>query len=889
GRALWTSDGTNAGTRMVVDVSVDPTMGRVIPGAAAGNKFVFLADDEVHGEQIWATDGTAAGTTRLTSGMAGNSQLQPGFVEFGTSVLFGWQDATHGRELWRTDGTVAGTGMFVDVQPGTPSGYPNYPDIATFRGKVYFAADDGLHGLELWSSDGTTAGTQLFLDINPGSARGWGSTDMTTSATTLFFTASEPTHGEELWMSDGTVQGTRLTFDLRPGASGSSPQALQADGVRVFYSAEASSATGREPYVFDGVAAASLGDLYPGSIASYPNRFTPLNNGLVVFEARTASSGTEPHVTDGTLAGTKLLRDILPGTRPSMQNQLAFVTTGTAVFSADDGIRGAEAWITDGTTAGTNLLADIGPVHTTASSAPTWNPDQPTDGFEFFFHARGVSKGPELRRYDGATATSIAPIPSSGGSGDFFSFFDGAKKRTLFAAGSSKNPWVTDGTAAGTLQLSTATIGGYNRPEWCPVCTRVVFAALTGTTSQKPWVTDGTVAGTQLLADVFVSRNYTFSPAKFHEYRGLVYFGVQPQSGYGELWVSDGTSLGTHRLLSGVEAREFAEMNGKLYFAGGDATTGRELWVTDGTVAGTHVVADVYPGSGSSSPEMLTGCNGKLYFTANDAAAGREPFVSDGTSIGTRLLVDLEPGSRSSRTRSIIASGTRVFFDTDSGLWLSDGTAVGTNQVPLPPGISLRSGDAPLPAGHGGVYLTVDRIGSLGSVCYTDGTAAGFEVVCDVPYPSQLTLFQGTLSLQTVTVAHGSELMVLKHTPRGHVTSFGSGCAPSLGRITATDPVLGSNVLLTGTAPPSVPSVVFLGAPMSPVALPASAPCSLDLDLRVPLVPLGITATGSFRITLPIPNDASLLGVRAGTQAFYFYGTPVFAASSNVLTLVVGR
>ena len=99
-----------------------------------------------------------SGTPELLKNVnAGTLGSSPGqIVEVGATVFFSASDNVHGRELWKTDGTAAGTALVKDINPGGGSSYPEY--LTDFNGTLFFTANDGVHGTELWKSDGTAAG-----------------------------------------------------------------------------------------------------------------------------------------------------------------------------------------------------------------------------------------------------------------------------------------------------------------------------------------------------------------------------------------------------------------------------------------------------------------------------------------------------------------------------------------------------------------------------------------------------------------------------------------------------------------------------------------------------------------------------------------------------------
>src|SRR5690606_27425465 len=124
-------------------------------------------------------------------------------------------------------------------------------------------------------------------------------------------------------------------------------------------------------------------------------------------------------------------------------------------------------------------------------------------------------------------------------------------------------------------------------------------------------------------------------------------------------------------------------VDGFLYFTANDGAAGQELWRTDGTEAGTHRVSDIAPGAGSSNiygatPASFGGAN---YFSANDGTRGEELWRSDGTEAGTILLKEFNPGGAGSKPGGFIEAAGQFYFRVSQQIWTTDGTEAGTTLV----------------------------------------------------------------------------------------------------------------------------------------------------------------------------------------------------------------
>lgn len=153
GGELWRSDGSQENTVLVKDINPGPGRSEIRGFAAANGRLFFVADDGVHGRELWVSDGTESGTNMVTDINPSGSSFSYYSTVYKTDlnglVFFSANDGTHGNELWQSDGTAAGTAMVMDINPGLPNSSPS--SFTVMENILYFSADDGFHGREIWA------------------------------------------------------------------------------------------------------------------------------------------------------------------------------------------------------------------------------------------------------------------------------------------------------------------------------------------------------------------------------------------------------------------------------------------------------------------------------------------------------------------------------------------------------------------------------------------------------------------------------------------------------------------------------------------------------------------------------------------------------------------
>ena len=189
---------------------------------AIGSELFFTANEATHGNQVWETNGTAAGTVRLSDGHDVKAQrrhhpLRPHrrrqHVFFPpttspTATRSGRPTAPPPAPRWSATSTPAATAS-------SPT------DLTAVGDTLYFVGYDPNDGMQLFESDGTAAGTQMVADI-PGANGYPGSypTDLTAAGGMLYFSATDATHGTQLWSANPSTGATTMLTRATRRAAG---------------------------------------------------------------------------------------------------------------------------------------------------------------------------------------------------------------------------------------------------------------------------------------------------------------------------------------------------------------------------------------------------------------------------------------------------------------------------------------------------------------------------------------------------------------------------------------------------------------------------------------------------------------------------------------------
>jgi ELWxxDGT repeat protein len=712
---LWRTDGTRQGTTVIAEFPIwgPDFMGlgwdNYVETAVAGNTLYFTASGA-----IWKSDGTSAGSEEVAGGVLSfvGGTMEACITPVGNELFFFGTTLQFGRELWKTDGTQQGTVMVADIAPGAESGIEWARGMYAWNNEVYFAASSGIRGESgLWKSDGTAAGTiflggpapvhaDRYVEFNGYlyyEANGLWRTDGTPAGTEevvyivgpawlmnqtgnvivhnglLYFVAGDYL---EVWVSDGTAAGTRRLADVTGFMVPDAFKLTVLGSTVVFLSkAELSPVTGEGMQLWstDGTASGTVKVRQVGHAFSGIDFRGP----MLVAGGKAYLELYEPWVSDGSANGTRRiapLRARATGFRGWDRNLYGAEAGGRLVFSAM-----GRLWATDGTRRGTRELHD---------DFVVWQSEFVKLGNHLYFNIDGAAGA--LVRTDGTRSgtRSMSDIHSvfSFGCGPL-----GVLNDTLFFAkvgqpATQTQLWTTDGTGSGTQMLLPAGLSAdsFYYPNAIATGNVFLFSA-----HNVLWRSDGTAAGTYELSSDAV--NPILRPSTVVELNGEIFLLADSPAGGVALYKTDGVSgSALVASLSQPASTEFQPevvvFDGAIFTAGDDGTQGWELWRSDGTPPGTGPFRIITGGPQPGFPAGFRVVNDRLLFVAMGLAPERELWASDGTVSGTSMLMRIGYGTSNGRSTESIVYRDRLYFAADDEmhgreLWRTDGTVDGTELV----------------------------------------------------------------------------------------------------------------------------------------------------------------------------------------------------------------
>lgn len=601
GCELWGSNGTAVGTILLEDLNpTGDSYPRKFFWHPGFGRYFFVADDGVHGDELWQrTGGVATRLTDLNSGLGDSSPTT--FGALGAALTFVATDGTAGSRLYSYDGTtvtlvkvLSTAGVSANAQEAVPLG-----------SRIYLRESSSY----CWYTDGTALGTVRWstqcgpIPLVTGGAR---------------VVHGEYVSGErEIWSIDaGLVESAESAF----ASYSSNPSYMTWLGERLFFAAD-DGVEGRELWVYDSVAhGLSQVDIQAGPESSTPN-------GLVVFDgevwmsAETLATSYELWHSDGTPVGTEIF-EIRPGTSGAYPNELTVVGNHLFFSAYDENLGNQLFRVTNA-----SLPADLLDYQAQASLYPR---ELTPFGTKLLFFAESASTGAELFVIDELgsepTPLEIVPGPNAPDSLNelvvangwaYFVADNGVSGNQIWRSNGASVAQVTNFTTVGYPASLTAGPGG------------LYFAFDDPAFGYELWRTDGTT--TARISDI-APGTASASPSQMTWVGNKLFFAANDGSTGQELWWTDGSTVArVADLRPGAFSSQPLELEvagSRLVFAA-NAGDGSELWITDGVTLVR--LPETWPGEGGSLPESVTVQPGaaKIAFSGLNLETWREPYLVD--------------------------------------------------------------------------------------------------------------------------------------------------------------------------------------------------------------------------------------------------------------------
>ncbi len=632
GNELWKSNGTAAGTSMVLDLNPGSNSGVIAAPIVYNAKIYMRCNNPIYGDEYWQSDGTASGTKLVKDINANlgvvaffnnylylnkNNSLfavnlldstltksyshaiqgdQPkNFFTFNGTLYFTLNNPQNQTDLCKLNSNDLVEKVFT-IQNSTSS--PNLLSIIKFwNSKFYFTIDQ-----KMIFSDGTTSGTNFVKFLNP------------ISLQDINF-RHDVQIGNDLYLTHWTDSSILLKLN---------------------YSSTTAQILRKLPYKYS-------------SMSGYSHQyiFKPenVNNSAIFFLSQREGLDCVLWKTNGSPAGTQQVfkqsqEENANGDYSSFYNWKGKTYFTTAVGNY------AYLYQTDGTASGTKILKQN--LESTSVRYVVMNDTLYFTCIDTLFACAG-------------TASSLRAVQKFPGS-YLYLFTKGNEIYVLSQANSSPlYLYATNGTIAGTRVIYNFGNAILQNPEFVEYNGQVFFRM----NQSELWKTNGTTTGTVMVKSIF---NFnSFSPNVLNGsllFKGSVIVDER-------IMKTDGTSAGTvavstfNNYNGDVYSSNFLLNKNKLYFiATFEGTSKRQLYQTDGSSAGTVLVYDLLPGNNNPSDEYnyLNFVGNRLFFAGRSSTDLAELWAYNRLSGAAQKVIETIPGFASGLTDQFASVGPYLYY-----------------------------------------------------------------------------------------------------------------------------------------------------------------------------------------------------------------------------------
>lgn len=413
---LCVTDGTDAGTKFLLDIGTG-AIHKIIPAkdfVYIITVTLVSSSPFTNRYQIWKTNGTSSGTSLVTilpdavgisnaNQFCSDPQSMFNYGMDGTTnkLYFNGYDAINGNELWVTDGTAAGTTIVKDIKPGAGGSIPwGFMKIGN---EVFFNSMEVGLERKLWKTDGTAAGTvrinvpEPFFVVN-GSIGKLGNK--------MIFFANNTTDGFEPYVSDGTPSGTFMLGNFHLAGNGLTPYVeeanLKSNGKYCFLVLQ--NGTDTSLYRTDGTVAGTI-RVAPAGMSIYTRLSTggyvDVNeNGIWIVKFNNTGGGNAETIyrSNGTPEGTYLVAQNI-----SYGQKVKIYRNGLWMQARNTGtVNNVEPWRSGGNQETTNKAFEIAPGGPVAGFFYSSEPyGYHITNNRLYFFATNAGGNPGLYEYNG--------------------------------------------------------------------------------------------------------------------------------------------------------------------------------------------------------------------------------------------------------------------------------------------------------------------------------------------------------------------------------------------------------------------------------------------------------------------------------------------------------